>query len=141
MNYFKKGVYCTISSTITLFVEFFIDVLGFYCCNKAHDQKHLGKERIYLACTSTSQSITKDSQERRSSKGLDIETEAESMGGCCLLACSFWLVLSYMPQDHLPIDGLTHNELGYPTSNINHEKCPIDLPTDLPIGWSYGAFS
>jgi hypothetical protein len=38
-------------------------------------------------------------------------------------------LLSYRTQDHQPRDGTTHNVLGPPTSIINQENGPTDLPT------------
>ena len=68
---------------------------------------NLWEERIYLASTSTSQSIINRSLDR----SLEAGAEAEAMEGC-LLACSSWLappgllrLLSNTTQDHLARGG------------------------------------
>jgi hypothetical protein len=55
---------------------------------------------------------------------LETGTDAEAIEGCCLLACSSWLLslLSYRTQDHQPRDGTTHSEQDLPTSIINQEN-------------------
>ena len=41
-----------------------------------------------------------------------------------LLAHSFFNLLSYRTQDHLPRDGTAHSGLGTPTSTTNQENVP-----------------
>ena len=75
---------------------------------KLCDQKQCMEESVYLACASQSQSITERNQDRN----LEAEPDAEAMKKCCLLAFSPWLahLVSYIPQNHLARDGVTHNE-------------------------------
>lgn len=83
-----------------------------------HDQKLLGKERVYLSLQLSAQG-----------RNLEIDTEAEAMEECCLLVCSFWLfqfALLYTPR---PLDqgSASHSNL---TSIINKETVRTDLLTD-----------
>ena len=41
-----------------------------YCCDKHHDQKQPGEERVTLAYTSRAQSVTEGSQDRKSKEEL-----------------------------------------------------------------------
>lgn len=49
----------------------------------------LREEKVYLAYRL--QTIIRESQRRKSSSNLEAGTEAEAVGGGCLLACSLWL--------------------------------------------------
>lgn len=77
---------------------YFVYVLVSFChCDKCY-KSNLEDERIYLAHTSRSHSITKSGQDRNS-KQKQLRNAA-----CCLTR---WLVLSYLSytiQDHIPRD-------------------------------------
>lgn len=59
------------------------------CCDETHNQKHSGKERVYVAYRSESQFITECStgQELKKDKNLEAGTDGEGMKECYLLAC------------------------------------------------------
>ena len=44
--------------------------LGFYCCDKHHDQRQLEEEEVYFAYISISQSIIEESEGRNSGEEL-----------------------------------------------------------------------
>ena len=48
---------------------------------KQHNQKQLGRERVYLAYNFTSQSITERSQDKNSKKGRKVEAIADTEAG------------------------------------------------------------
>jgi hypothetical protein len=84
-------------------VEFFIDVIvsnGFYCCDKDNGIEHLGEERVYLTYTSISQSITRKSQGRSTSKNLEAETEAETMEDTAYWLAQLALLNTLEPSAH-----------------------------------------
>lgn len=55
---------------------------------KFYGQKQIGEENIYLACTFTSSSIGKGSQDRN--LNLEAEVYAVVTKECFLLSCSLW---------------------------------------------------
>lgn len=61
-------------------------VLGFYCCDRDHDQKQGGGETVYF--------ILKVSGCSPSLREVRARSEAEAMEEHCLLACSPWLAQS-----------------------------------------------
>ena len=81
-------------------------------------KQQVGEERVYLAYTSRSYSITRGSQ-----AGWNLVTgaDAEAMEGCCLLAFSPWLP-SYSTQDYHPRGGTTHIWLGLPALQLELTK-------------------
>ena len=70
-------------------------------------------------------------QDRNSRQELGAKTEAETMEGCCLLACSVWFFL--ILHDHLPRSGSTFH------INLQWRKCHRSL--QLPTGQSDRAFT
>jgi hypothetical protein len=91
---------------------------GFYSCTNIMTKMQVGKERVYLAYTSTLLFITKGSHDWNSYRaGADAET---------MERCYYWLaasprllsLLSYRTQDYQPRDGTTHNGPFYPWSLI-----------------------
>ena len=65
--------------------------LGFYGCDKQHEQKQLGKDLFCLKEHSPSSRETKAGTQVRN---LEAETEAEAMKEHCLQATSQWLACS-----------------------------------------------
>lgn len=78
-----------------------------YHCDKGHDPKQLGEERL------TSASYRPGRHKGSSGQELKAETDAETSRACCLLADT-----PGPPAQGQP----THNRLGPPMSNINSEN-------------------
>jgi hypothetical protein len=95
---------------------------------KLHDQKQLGKERVYLALISwIIFHWGKPRQKLKPGRNLEIGADAQDMEGCSLLACGSACFL-IAPKDHhpqLPGPSLTNHQL---------RKWPLGLPT----AWSDG---
>lgn len=106
-----------------------LSYVGFYCYDMHYDQKQLREEKRFFhlffvfvlllfcfKCTKHILSLLKP-KARNKGKYLNVEMEAEST---YLLGFHDSLtILFYTNQEHLPIDGSTHNMLGHATSNIN----------------------
>ena len=79
---------------------------------KRHDQKQVGKERVYSVHTSTSLSITEGSRDRNSNK---VGTWRQELVQRTQKDAAYWLAPPglfylhfYRTQDHLPRDNPTH---------------------------------
>jgi len=86
-------------------------------------KKQVGKERVYLAFTSTSLFIIEESQDRNSSRA---GTWRQELMQRPWRDVAYWLaprdlltLLSYRTQDHQLRDGTTYNGLDPPTSTTN----------------------
>lgn len=99
---------------------------------KIHDQKQLGKERVYFSLQFSN--YTPSLREVRTgpqSKNLVVRTEGKTSEKCCLLACSLWLAqpaFLYTQKWYRPQWGGA-----LPTSITKKIS-----PTDLPMEESYG---
>lgn len=80
-----------------------------------YDEKQLGKKRAYVTYTSWSQSTTKGSQGRNSSRNRGRKHRRILFTGWFSMTCS---ILFIQPRTTLPWDDTTYSALGPPTSII-----------------------
>lgn len=78
----------------------------------------------------------KGNQDRNSSRKLGAETETESLEEWFFLVCSPWLSLpAFLHNPGPPAqEGHSPHVLGPPTSVINQENTPLEMPTDQSVG-------
>lgn len=72
------------------------------------------------------QFIFETNQDKSSSRNLEVGTEAETLGECCLLVglgAHIWLPLFTQPTSIIR-DGTTHSRLGPPIVVNNQENAP-----------------
>lgn len=101
-------------------------VLVVFCCCDKHDQKQLETKRGYLTYTSWSL--------RKIRTGSQAGAEARNLGYLFSIACS----TCFLNNSGQPTQGwYCHRSLSPPTSIINKEN----FPTDIPIGQSDGGNS
>jgi hypothetical protein len=86
--------------------------LSYCCCNETPSPKPLGKERVYLAYTSTSLFIIGGSQDR----SLEAGAAAEAMDGAAywLALYSLFILLSDKTQEYQPGGNPTAIDLALP---------------------------
>ena len=101
---------------------------------KRHDHKQVEEERVCLAYTSTSQSITEESQDRNSSMAGSWSQELMQRwwksAVSCLVPCGLLSLLSHSHRTTCPKVAplIMHWSLPH-QSLIKLRKCLIDLPT------------
>lgn len=99
---------------------------AFYYCNKYHDHKQFGEERVYLASICRSRSISERSLSGTQGRPWSLEG---GRNGWRLPACSLWFAqLVYHVSWGHPDSGL-----GLPTSNSPQQI--FHRPTYRPVLW------
>ena len=109
----------------------------FCCCHQIPwPKKQVGEERACLAYTSIQLLIIEGSQ-NRILKRAETQRQDRSHGRMLLiglLAHSFFNLLSYRTQDHLPRDGTIHSGLGPPHQSLIKSVPQAD---PWPIWWRH----
>jgi hypothetical protein len=101
-----------------LLLQGLLSYWSFYCSDKHHNHKQLGKERVcFNIPLSSHSSLLRVLGAGTQGRNLEAGSGAEAMAGV-LLTDSLSLI-SYSTQDHQPRDGTTHNGLGSPPSIAN----------------------
>lgn len=106
-----------------------VSQLVYYCCNKDHCHKLLGKEQVYLSSQFIVCLVGKYALKHVPGG----QNWIRDQGAACLMAYCPWLPqfdFSYNPE-HLPTSDTAHSEVGFSPSVISQENAQTCLRANL----------